>query len=51
MIPTTPIIDPALSPDITQTNVTTTGESPAEALGNLYEEIRSENENKANTNN
>lgn len=49
-MPNIPIIDPALSPDITQTNVTTTGESPAEALGNLYEEI-SENENKAGTNN
>lgn len=50
MIPTTPIIDPVLSPEITQTDIPTVVESPAEALGNLYEEI-SENEKKVNTNN
>ncbi|MES2381895.1 MAG: hypothetical protein V4538_12690 [Bacteroidota bacterium] len=36
MMPTTPI-NPAISPEVTQTDTPTNGETPAEALGNLYE--------------
>lgn len=38
MMPDTPI-NPAISTEVTQTDTPTNGESPAEALGNLYEEI------------